>query len=62
VGFKLFGCELPKNGEQSKHVTADEVKYIYIYTISVQWAQEDVETSYNLLNNIYISVYNMCIC
>ena len=26
--------------------------------ISVQWAQEDVETSYNLLNNnIYIYIY-----
>jgi len=22
VNFKLFGCELPENGEQSKHVAA----------------------------------------
>jgi hypothetical protein len=29
-------------------------------TISVQWAQEDVETSYSLLNNNNISLYTMC--
>ena len=26
-------------------------------TVSVQWAQEDVETSYSLVNNIYIYIY-----